>query len=40
LTIGSNENDIILDPFLWPVSTIIACQKLNRKDFGFEIKKE
>lgn len=40
ISVGSNENDIILDPFLGSGSTIIACQKLNRKAFGFEIKKE
>jgi DNA modification methylase len=40
ISVASNQNDIILDPFLGSGSTIIACQKLNRKVFGFEIKEE
>lgn len=35
----SNENDIILDPFLGSGSTALACMKNNRKFIGFEIDK-
>jgi len=36
---SSNENDIVLDPFMGGGSTGIACVKLNRKFIGFEIDK-
>ena len=37
LTNYSKENDIILDPFLGSGSTLIACEKTNRKCYGMEI---
>ena len=40
IKIGSNENDIILDPFLGSGTTAIACLKLNRKFIGIEKEEE
>lgn len=34
---SSNENDLILDPFMGAGSTGVACLKLNRKFIGIEI---
>jgi len=34
---SSNENDVVLDPFMGAGSTGIACLKLNRKFIGIEI---
>lgn len=36
---ATQENDIILDPFLGSGTTTIACQKTNRKYIGFELDK-
>lgn len=33
----SNENDIVLDPFMGSGTTGVACKKLNRKFIGIEI---
>jgi site-specific DNA-methyltransferase (adenine-specific) len=35
--IGSNENDLILDPFLGSGSVILSCIRHNRNYLGFEI---
>lgn len=35
--IHSNENDLILDPFMGSVSTAIACLENNRNYIGFEL---
>jgi site-specific DNA-methyltransferase (adenine-specific) len=40
IKISSNENDIILDPFLGSGTTLVACEKLNRNGLGIEISKE
>lgn len=32
----SNENDIVLDPFMGSGTTALSCVKLNRKYIGFE----
>ncbi len=40
IRIASNENDIILDPFMGVGSTGVACKKLNRKFIGIEINNE
>ena len=36
----SNENDVVLDPFLGSGTTAVSCLKNNRKCIGSEIKKE
>ncbi len=40
ILIGSNENDIVLDPFMGSGTTAISCIKLNRKYIGFETTKQ
>jgi site-specific DNA-methyltransferase (adenine-specific) len=40
IKISSNENDVILDPFLGSGTTLVACEKLNRNGLGIEISKE
>ncbi len=40
IKIHTNENDIILDPFMGSGSTAIACINTNRSYMGFEISKE
>ena len=37
---SSNENDIILDPFMGSGTTAIGSLKMNRKFIGFELNKE
>jgi len=37
---STNENDLILDPFMGSGTTAIACKELNRKYIGFEISPE
>ena len=37
---SSNENEIVLDPFIGSGSTALACIELNRKYIGFEIDEE
>jgi len=34
--ISSNENDVVLDPFMGSGTTAIACENLNRKWIGIE----
>lgn len=36
----TNENDIVLDPFMGSGTTMIACVKTNRHYIGFDISKE
>ena len=36
----SNQNDIVLDPFMGSGTTGIACLQTNRKFIGFEISEE
>lgn len=40
IKISSNENDIILDPFVGSGITAIASKNLNRKYIGFEIEEK
>jgi site-specific DNA-methyltransferase (adenine-specific) len=40
IEIFTDEGDIVIDPCCGSGSTLIASERLNRKGFGFEIKKE
>lgn len=40
LKISSNEEDIVIDPFMGSGSTAIACIKTKRNYIGFEIEKK
>ena len=40
ITLGSRENDLVLDPFMGSGTTAIACRILNRKFIGFELNPE
>lgn len=40
ISIFTDEGDTVIDPCAGSGSTIIAAERLNRKGFGFEIKKE
>ena len=35
----SNENDVIIEPFLVSGSVVLSCLKFNRQFIGFEISK-
>lgn len=37
---SSQENDIVLDPFIGVGSTALACKELNRQYIGYEIDKQ
>lgn len=37
---SSNENDIVLDPFMGSGTTAVACKELNRQFIGFEISEK
>lgn len=40
ISIFTDEGDVVVDPCAGSGSTLIAAERLNRKGFGFEIKKE
>ena len=40
IEIFTDEGDVVIDPCCGSGSTLIAAERLNRKSYGFEIKKE
>jgi site-specific DNA-methyltransferase (adenine-specific) len=40
ISIFTDEGDVVIDPCAGSGSTLIAAERLNRKSYGFEIKKE
>ncbi|MFX1282689.1 MAG: DNA-methyltransferase [Promethearchaeota archaeon] len=40
IRMGSNEGDIVLEPFLGSGSVVISCIKYNRRYIGFEISEK
>ena len=40
ITLGSREDNLVLDPFMGSGTTAIACRLLNRQFIGFEINKD
>ena len=40
IILSSNENDVILDPFMGSCSTGIVCLNTNRNFIGIEIDKK
>lgn len=40
IEIFTDEGDVVIDPVAGSGSTIVAANRLNRKGYGFEIKKE
>ena len=40
IEIFTDEGDVVIDPCAGSGSSLIAAERLNRKGFGFEIKKE
>lgn len=38
ISIFTDEGDVVIDPVAGSGSTLIACENLNRKGYGFEIK--
>ncbi len=40
IEIFTDEGDVVIDPVCGSGSTVIACINLNRKGYGFEIKKD
>ena len=40
IEIFTDEGDIVIDPVAGSASTLIAAHELNRKSYGFEIKKD
>jgi len=40
IEISSNEDDLVLDPFMGSGSTAVACKMLNRKYIGYELSED
>ena len=40
ISIFTDEGDVVIDPVAGSGSTLIAAERLNRKGYGFEIKKD
>jgi site-specific DNA-methyltransferase (adenine-specific) len=40
ISIFSDKGDVVIDPCAGSGTTLIACENLERKSFGFEIKKD